>query len=390
MHPQRQLLTLLLLFAVAFCATARGGMFHRHSQFSQPDTINAVSILTCAPGEEVYELEGHTALRIRHHGSDYVVNWGLFDFNSPNFLYRFVKGETDYCAGIENTTFFIDRYLQEGRSVTEQILSLTPAQIDRVVDLVNNNLLPQNRTYRYNYIYDNCATRPIAIIEQAIGRNIEFTADSSVVDRPTFRKMMAHYHRLYPWYQFGIDLALGNGIDYVLRPEQEIFAPVRLAELLPSTGLIRQTATYTPPLHLEPIPATPWYLTPISICIILLLIAAIVTIYDVRNDRRSRGFDVALFSLYAIMGSIIAFLVFVSEHEATTPNFNLLWLNPMLFFVPICIYAKSLTKFLKYFLFLYCFCSLGYLCLYPIQAYNIAFIPMILTINIRAIFIFTK
>ena len=69
-----------------------------------------VSLVTCAPGRQIYELEGHTGLRLQWEGNDMVANWGLFDFNSPNFVYRFVKGETDYCAGICPTPYFIHQY----------------------------------------------------------------------------------------------------------------------------------------------------------------------------------------------------------------------------------------------------------------------------------------
>ncbi len=89
-----------------------------------------------------------------------MVNWGLFDFAAPNFVYRFVKGETDYLAGASSTDRFLEIYRREGRKVVEQTLDLTPEEALRVVELTYLNLRPENRVYRYNYVLDNCATRP--------------------------------------------------------------------------------------------------------------------------------------------------------------------------------------------------------------------------------------
>ena len=130
------------------------------------DSTTRVSILVTSPGTEVYELEGHAALRINGTGNDVCVNWGLFDFSAPNFVYRFVKGETDYSVGAQHTPYFIYQYQREGRSITEIPLNLSNEQVSKVVELINVNLYPESRIYRYNYVKDNCATRPLAIIEK--------------------------------------------------------------------------------------------------------------------------------------------------------------------------------------------------------------------------------
>ena len=135
-----------------------------------------VSLLTASPGSAIYELDGHTGLRIANDslGYDQVINWGLFDFEAPNFIYRFVKGETDYMCGAVPAEYFINSYLRDGRTVTEQILDLPPAQTERLTAMIRENLLPGNRVYRYNYVKDNCATRPLDMIEAATGRRFDF------------------------------------------------------------------------------------------------------------------------------------------------------------------------------------------------------------------------
>lgn len=158
------------------------------------------SLLTASPGAEIYELDGHTGLRLNDPSRqlDMVVNWGVFDFDTPNFVYRFVKGETDYCCAAIPAHAFINAYLRQGRTVTEQTLALTPTQADSLLTLTLRNLLPANRVYRYSYIFDNCATRPLQLIEQAAGRSLIPDGTPSNI---TFRDEMTANHRAYPWYR---------------------------------------------------------------------------------------------------------------------------------------------------------------------------------------------
>lgn len=291
-----------------------------------------VSLLTALPGTEIYQLEGHSGLRIRQSdGRDMVVNWGVFDFNSPNFVYRFVSGQTDYeCWGYP-TEFFLSAYEAEGRRVVEQVLDLDSVQTQAVIDLVSRNLQPSQRVYRYNYVLDNCATRPLAILEQATGRRL-------LSDEPantTFRAEMERYHADYPWYQFGIDLALGRGIDRPISRREAAFAPVELMEQLAATDLVGETRTYGTqrPTQSDRHP------TPLLIGLLVLALALLVSLL-----RKGRIFDTIYFSVATLAGIIIAFLVFVSTHEASSPNLLLLWLNPFCALGAILPWIKSAKK----------------------------------------------
>lgn len=275
-----------------------------------------VSLLTALPGEEIYQLEGHTGLRIRNdQGADMVVNWGVFDFNSPNFVYRFVSGQTDYECWAYPTEYFLNSYEAEGREVVEQVLNLDSVQVQRVIDLVSINLRPENRVYRYNYVLDNCATRPLAVIEQAIGRPL-------LSDEPantTFRAEMERYHKNYPWYQFGIDLALGRGLDRPISRREAAFAPVELMEQLAGTDIVAETRSYGK----QTVSHGRWHISPLGLAILLLINALIVSL-----TGDGRIFDSLYFGAAALTGLVITFLVFVSTHEASSPNLLLLWLNP--------------------------------------------------------------
>ncbi|MDE5720571.1 MAG: DUF4105 domain-containing protein [Paramuribaculum sp.] len=319
-----------------------------------PDSTLTVSLLTAAPGNDIYELEGHAALRLKSATYDMTVNWGLFDFDSPNFVYRFVKGETDYMAGAIPTAYFIEQYRREGRRLKEQTLNLTPEEADRLRELVEINLLPENRTYRYNYVKDNCSTRCIDIVERAIGDSLHLgTLTGDLAGEVSFRDMMAYHHRNYPWYQFGIDLALGKGIDYPITNRQKAFAPTILERQ--AEQALRPDGT---PLtlgtnilvageeHGTALGPTPWWMTPLAVCWAVFAIVLSVTVADIARGSTSRWLDSMLFGIMALTGCIIAFLVFISVHEATSPNWLILWLNPLCFIPAIFEWSRRCRTFL--------------------------------------------
>ena len=352
--------------------------------------VPQISLITCGPGKDIYELEGHTALRIRHNGMDVAVNYGLFDFDAPNFVYRFVKGETDYMVGAAPFEYFLRQYVREGRDVYEQPLNLSPDAARRLVELLDENLRRENRVYRYNYVKDNCATRPLAMIERAMGDTLALKA-GGYTEGWTFREAMRYYHRNYPWYQFGIDLALGSGIDYVITEREKAFVPVVLMEMMAGCGVVDSTFVLSAGDKAMPEP-TPWWLTPLAVGIAVLLFAIGIAVRDVRRMKVTRWVDACLFGIYGIAGLVIAFLVFVSEHEATSPNWLLLWLNPFCLIVPAFIYIKSCRKLVKLYGIVNFVALFLLIILWPLtgQSGNVAFIPLILadaTLTIRYLYI---
>ena len=118
-----------------------------------------LSLLTCAPGEEIYSLFGHTAIRYENpsQGIDVVFNYGLFSFNTPNFIFRFSLGETDYQLGVTDYEHFAAEYAFYGRSVWQQTLNLTDEEKTKLIQLLQENYRPENRVYRYNFFYDRTA-----------------------------------------------------------------------------------------------------------------------------------------------------------------------------------------------------------------------------------------
>lgn len=348
-----------------------------------------VSLLTCGVGGEIYELEGHTGLRIQHpvYG-DFTVNWGVFDFNSPGFVYRFVKGETDYMAAATYTSAFLDAYRRQGRTVREQVLRLDSLQAERLTAMVMENVRPENRVYRYNYVLDNCATRPISFIEQATGDSIRFSTRAADLDEDiTFRKVMAYFHLNYPWYQFGIDLALGSGIDYPIDVRATGFAPAVLQEIAThatigdSVPLIRSTEILVKgPAEGAILPPTPWYLTPLTAMWVLCGGCLAVAVAARSRNRIMRGWQALFFSVMGVAGCVIAFLVVISTHEATSPNWIILWMNPFCLLMPALMFIPCALRLTRWYVMANLFMIAVYAitCAFGVQAVNQAFIPLAL------------
>ena len=312
------------------------------------DTV--ISLLTSYPGTDIYELEGHSAIRVNcGPGEDYAVSFGMFDFNAPNFVYRFVKGETDYMVGKIPTNAFLYEYARNNRRVEETPLNLNPEQKRRLIDLLEENLLPENRVYRYNYVKDNCATRPLAIIERAVADSLTLgkVDKSKIDDAATFREVMRHYHKNYPWYQFGIDLALGSGIDYKISDREYAFVPMLMAQQvedaeiagMPLAGTTRVLVNFTPDQAVEN--PTPWYLSPDAVCWCVFLFLLWATVRDIKRRRVTRWVDAVYFGILGMLGLLLTFLIFISVHEATSPNWLYLWLNPLCLIPPIFIWLKK-------------------------------------------------
>lgn len=340
-------MAILIVMALSWLpvtAQRGGGGLSPMSAEAASDSLT-VSLITCWPGPEVYELCGHEAIRVRGEGRDSVWNYGVFDFRAPNFVYRFVKGETDYiCAGYP-FEWFLPEYIDRGSRVTEQDLNLTQEEARRLLKLLQTEALPENRTYRYNYVKDNCATRILDRVDDAIDGKVDYP-DS--VRYGTFRNEMRAYHKDYPWYQFGIDLALGSGIDYPLTSREEMFVPVEMkrnadtARLPDGRPLVRATRVINEGVADATLGPTPWWATPMFwSCMVMALLLA-VGIYDIKRKRITGWVYAIWYAVLGIAGTIVWFLVFISSHEATSPNTLALWLTPFQLLLALGIVVRRL------------------------------------------------
>ena len=183
-----------------------------------------VSVLTCSPGQEVYSLYGHTAIRVRdgRTGEDEVFNYGIFDFNTEHFVWKFVLGETDYICASVPWNYFIREYEKRGSSVAVQVLNLTQAEAVRVKEYLYRNVQPENRVYRYNFLTNNCTTKVMDCVEACVEGDIVY---SWTQEPYTYRTILHKYTEAYPWEQEGNDFLLGADVDTVLSHRATCFIP---------------------------------------------------------------------------------------------------------------------------------------------------------------------
>ena len=342
-----KLLILLFIFCVATCFATPT---QRYKQWTEDISNTEISVLTCSPGEEIYSIFGHTAIRVYNEniGLDAVVNYGLFDFNQESFVYRFVKGETDYLCGVESTSSFLYSYAWRGSGVKATVLDLTDAEKERIIRVLTNDLKPQNREYRYNFAYNNCATKIRDIVNFAYSGKCESLLPSEY----TFRQIIGKYAENYSWFMFSFDVCLG-GKDYntLMTPEEVQFLPEHLDAAL-NNSLINRNGEEIRPNTRQEVILTPdnktiesTFFTPIVVACILLILCILNLIFGKKCRIASNIYSGTLLFTYNIVGLVITFLILFSEHPFTTWNMNILIFNPLLIipFISLIIKKKSLV-----------------------------------------------
>lgn len=321
----------ILLFFVVFHAKAQEPSYN-HLQ---------VSILTVKPRpNEVYTIFGHTALHLYDpdQNIDNVLNWGTFNFEAPNFLYRFVKGETDYFLSETTYDQFYAYYSQDNSTVIEQVLNIPDENKKELIEKLSFELLPENCEYRYNFLFDNCTTRPRDIIEKFCGWKLLYPP--SKTGPTTFRQLIHSYTASYPWLAFGIDLVIGGGADSLLTDRQELFLPEKLMTALeysrvtPLIGdelpLVVSTEIIIQSPMQETLHPKRWN-SPLITGIVLLFIYLTLIIVGYRKKKKFRIPFALLFLTAGLAGCIVTFISLFSVHPCTQYNWNLLWLHPIHF-----------------------------------------------------------
>lgn len=301
-----------------------------------------ISILTCSPGEIIYELFGHSALRVCDppHGLDIVFNYGYFDFYSDGFVLNFVTGQTDYTIGVASFVDFCTEYAARGSSVTECRLNLSEIEKQRMWLYLNINLLPENMVYRYNFVFENCATK----IRDALSASTrDSIAYAEPFDEPiTYREAIKLYTHTAEWSQFGFDLCLGRGADSLADAYHLTFLPEIMDRIYATSNFVsKDSAAVVRPIsasHAEIIPKSKTFeaaaLSPNMVFWTLLALALVLCVLQCLRGWRLPWLDGALFAINALFGCVIFFLMFFSEHPFTGENLNIAWLNPLFIVTP--------------------------------------------------------
>jgi len=297
-----------------------------------------VSLLTCEPGELLYERYGHTAIRVCDpmQGIDWVFNYGMFSFEDSHFYLHFVEGQTWYELGMQSYRGFHQEYASEHRQVCEQILLLTPEEKDSVFHALIKNARPENCRYLYNFVFDNCATRPYHLIQSVLGDSVYSTYQGW--EGATYRDFIHHFTRHGSWAEFGINLIFGYKADQTILGEERLFLPEALMlwmhEAHRPNGELLVNNLQPATCHLQPftIQSVRWYESWYFGLIVFVCVCVCVNLYDRRRGKRSKWLDYTLYAVYALMAALLIFLIFFSIH----PLVSIGWFVFIIPFIHLC------------------------------------------------------
>lgn len=286
-----------------------------------------VSLLTCTPGTEVWSKYGHTAIRVEDetNGMDIVFNYGIFNMMSDHFYWKFVRGETYYQLGIDSYTAFKRFYGSIGRQTYYQELNLTLEQKQKILDALVVNYRPENRYYLYNFVFDNCATRPYHLLKAALGDSImsSYKGYAGVC----FREAISHYTGKGAWVDFGINMVFGSKADKEMTNEERLFLPEELMNYISAAHLADgQPLVKEEKIGKFDIAPVPWYANCWSGIGLFGVLMIALSWYDRKRGKWSWGVDLALVCVYIVLMCLVVFLTFFSCHPLVGFNWRLLLL----------------------------------------------------------------
>ncbi|NIJ46625.1 hypothetical protein FHR24_003120 [Wenyingzhuangia heitensis] len=331
-----------------------------------------ISILTCSPGQKVYSVFGHTAIRIfnREKNIDQVYNFGMFDFKTTNFEYKYLKGKLEYFRGIQKTDNFIKSYTSEERLIIEQVLELNEFEIKKIINRLNFLYRPQNKFYLYSFLKKNCSTETRDLLSY-IG--VRFKNQKI---KKSNRALINSYLKEMSWLKLGINLVLGKSLDKISTRSQSMFLPNYLQkEIKYATLNDKRIVKYEK--NLNSIKKTN-HLNPLEILPSHLLFSFIVLIIIFWFPKQIR---LIISLVIGVTGFFFLVLWMFSGHEEVKNNLNIIWCNPLyLIYIPLIVQNK-INKVLSLIL-LGTIVSSTMIWLLKIQVFDSSIIPILILLGI--------
>ena len=346
-----------------------------------------ISILSIGEGPSLVDAFGHTAIRVKDAQlkNDIVFNFGVYDFNSPNFYSNFVKGRPEYKLALQNYSNLIQNYIRQKRYIVEHQLNLDQNSTKIIIDLLVEKL--NDPYYIYDYFRDNCTTRAADIVIDKT--NNKFKDDKLESEAIlTYRDLIHRKINENSWAALGIDLCLGAIIDKKINTRETFFLPENLMNYLDlyEGDIIKRNIIYSPESEISYRENLP---SPLLINLILSLIIVAITIFNFKSNKWNKSLDSLIFLISGSIGILIIYLWFFSNHFAGAQNFNFLWAFPLNFALIFAIYKNKIPNW-----------SIGYIKLLIIliillflhwttgvQKYNLTLLPIFVALLIRYSFL---
>ena len=362
-------------------------------QFQLSDDAEA-SILTFGPGTSLNDAFGHNAFRIKDEtkGIDIVYGYGQYDFDAPNFYLKFARGKLNYLISRHFFSDIFNYYSGENRTIKEQVLNLSTEQKQKLFNYLENNYKPENRKYLYDFFYDNCATKIRDVLSTISNNTISFEKPENFQQK-TFRELIYEHVDKNSWGSLGIDIALGSVVDREASANEYMFLPkyihsfFEVAKINGNDDLVKSsTVLYEKKGDNS---ASSFLLSPFMIIGLLSFAILFITFRDYKGNKRTKWLDITLFSLTGIIGVLLLFLWFGTDHTATWQNYNLLWAFPLNIFVIGQLLKKEIKNwfkaYLKFLIIMLCLLTLHWVI--GVQVFAIALMPLFIALAVRYIYL---
>jgi hypothetical protein len=394
---------------------------------------SVISMITIYPGNAIYSLFGHSAIRVfdPENSIDWLYNYGTFDFTDNMFVLKFIKGQLDYYLDVVSFKQALASYSKfENRKVIEQIFNFNLKQRQLIFDFLQNNAEPENKFYRYDFVRDNCSTRVADVLEKNFPNMVNYSAykDSG----KTFRQRIRYYLAGNSFADFGIQLVLGSKLDKIPVGNAIFFLPITVKDVFANAVFNNNfPLVKTEKILFEPVKNNSgnsgiaakssnyalWIFTALFICYAAMSVVLLKSRNPIAerimetgesgagnsvcalNPETAKGANSALiecaigrlakavecyiFFATGFMGLLITYLWFFSSHFLTSSNFNFLWCTPLNFFLFIVVIRNNkqgkLSPFFNFAVVICFIMVVAYLftAIFGAQAVPASFLPVI-------------
>ena len=376
----------IFLIIIFFCSQ----FIHPNKSLIEEDDFQ-ISILTVGPGSDLVDAFGHTGIRIidKKNNLDLVFNFGIYDYNAPNFYSNFFKGRPIFSLGINRFNDFFDSYVKQNRKVYEQIIKISNDRKKIIIESLIQNSKEENKFYVYEYFDDNCSTRVADILINEIG---ELKVDLNKKTKFSYRELIRSKIGNNSIGSLGIDLCLGSKIDKKITTRQTFFLPEKLKEFLDiiednNPNLVETKLLYTPN-------DTNSYkqqniLKPLWVSLFFSVLIIWLTFKDFKRKKQTKILDFLILTTLTIIGILIGYLWIFSNHSNGAMNLNILWANPLNFLLIFYFFRNKksmLTRLFLNFLIISIFVVIV-LWVIQFQIFNLSIIPLLFGLLIRYLYL---
>ncbi|WP_442786993.1 lipoprotein N-acyltransferase Lnb domain-containing protein [Flavobacterium suncheonense] len=355
------------LFQAFFSVFLLSNIHFSYGQIPLSDRAE-ISLLTCGSGDQLYSIYGHTALRINDpgRGIDIVYNYGTFDFSTPNFYGKFVKGDLQYFVSTSSFEEFNYSYVYDNREITEQVLNLTQPQKQMIFNELSEVLSSEKRFYTYKFIDRNCTTMVADLINSVLPEKISTKIPDT---EKTYRTILYGYLKNNFYENLGINLMFGIKTD---RKSDKLFLPVELQQGVAlsrnnNESLVKEEKTVYKKVE-NGSNKSLWnnYFSFVVLMLIPLLFSG------------KRIFQLIWLTLSGVLGIFFATVGLYSEHQEVLWNYNVLLMNPCFLVLAFLLLQKN-TNGIKKMIIFCSLCLIGYTAFIAAKVQLVMMLPLILT-----------